>query len=103
MRPNVEESVRLHQEYKKLNHDKRAKYRKFEVENAVYACNIAPGEKWLLGRVTKALGPVSYTIALEDGRIVRKHVDQLRTKQNSTPKGKTLVSSQASKYDTLSS
>ena len=46
VRPNIKERVRLHQEHQKLNqklnHDKRAKCRKYEVGNALYARNFVP-------------------------------------------------------------
>ena len=91
VRPNIEERVRLRQEHQKLSHDQHAKRREFEVGDMVYARNFAPGDKWLPGKVTKVLGPVSYTM--------RRHVDQLRTKENSSLERNTPAVSPASSED----
>ena len=36
------------------------------------------GAKWLIGKVVRETGPVSYLIALNDGRLIRRHVDHIR-------------------------
>ena len=40
--------------------------------------NTGSGSAWLSGNITKIRGPVSYTVKLNDGRLMRKHVDQIR-------------------------
>ena len=48
------------------------------------------GKKWLQGHIVKSVGPLSYLIKLNDGRIFRRHIDHLRksfipTMPNSVP------------------
>ena len=44
----------------------------------MYAKNFGRGSPGLPGVVQEARGPVSYTLELEDGRVVRRHVDHVR-------------------------
>ena len=39
--------------------------------------NLQGSQKWLPGSVFKVRGPLTFDIQLEDGRIVRKHVDHV--------------------------
>ena len=39
--------------------------------------------RWIPGVIVSSTGPVSYTIKLEDGRVVRRHIDHVRDR--STP------------------
>ena len=41
------------------------------------ACNYAGTAQWLPGQVTAVTGPVSYQVTLADGRVWRRHQDQL--------------------------
>ena len=34
--------------------------------------------KWLIGKIMHRSGPMSYNIELNDGRIVRRHIDHIR-------------------------
>ena len=38
------------------------------------------GKKWLTGIVCAVKGPLSYHITLSDGRIVRRHIDNVRSR-----------------------
>ena len=40
--------------------------------------NFNNGPRWLSGTIHDVRGPVSFTVALTDGRLVRKHIDQIR-------------------------
>ena len=44
----------------------------------VLAKNFSPDEPWLHGSIHSKTGPVSFTVELNDGRIVNQHLDQLR-------------------------
>ena len=81
MRPSIQSHVMLHQEQQKYGHDKRAKERNFKPGDLVYVRNFTQGTTWLTGTVVEVRGPVSYTVRLEDGRVVRRHVDHLRTRE----------------------
>lgn len=55
------------------------KLRSFEIGDLVYFRNYNPiGPKWLQGKVHDCTGPVSYTVQLPNGNIIKRHVDQLR-------------------------
>ena len=55
--------------------------RKFEIGQEVWVRNYRDMEnsKWLLGVITEVTGPVSYRVNV-NGVVLRKHVDQLRTR-----------------------
>ena len=48
-----------------------------EVGDFVYVKNYASGNPWLQGKV---LGMTMYSVLLNDGKNVRKHADQMRTR-----------------------
>ena len=49
-----------------------------------------PKRKWMDGTVKSQRGPVSYEIELEDGRIMRRHVDHIRPRcPSNEPTGNT--------------
>ena len=40
--------------------------------------------KWIPGTVVQVTGPLPYVIKLQDGATVRRHVDHVRKRENST-------------------
>ena len=66
------------QKTQKLYHDRHAKACAFNEGDPVFVRNTGSGSTWLSGNITKIRGPVSYTVKLNDGRLMRKHVDQIR-------------------------
>ncbi|KAL0160114.1 hypothetical protein M9458_043849, partial [Cirrhinus mrigala] len=40
--------------------------------------NYSYGPKWIPAVIMSALGPVSYTVAVGNGQILKRHVDQIR-------------------------
>ena len=87
LRPDLARKVRFSQERQKRAQDSHAKQRNFLVGEAVYARNYGPGDMWLPGKVMEIQGSTLHTVLLEDGRSVRRHTDQLRSrveKKNST-------------------
>ena len=44
----------------------------------MFVRNTGSGSARLSGNITRIRGPVSYTVKLNDGRMMRKHVDQIR-------------------------
>ena len=76
-RPDLEHKVHLKQQEQKHNHDKRAKERNFQAGDLVYARNYARGKTWLPGQVMAKQGPLSYTVKMQDGRVRRRHTDQI--------------------------
>ena len=49
-----------------------------EIDDAVYVQDLPSRSTWLPGTVVKIRGPLTYDIELGDGRIVTRHVDNLR-------------------------
>ena len=84
--PDMARKVLDRQEKQKHDHDKRAKARGFKVGDAVIVRNYSHGPKWVPGFIEKVTGPVSYTVMLGDGRVVRRHVDQICSRQEAPDK-----------------
>ena len=80
IRPNHERKVHNEQERQKSIHDRRAKIREFSVGDLVYARNYGAGAKWLPGQVRGTLGSAMFEVILTDGREIRRHADQLRSR-----------------------
>ena len=54
--------------------------RDFVKDDYVYVKNFSTGPKWLPGKIVNVTGPLSYVIELDNGRLVRRHVDHIRKK-----------------------
>ena len=83
IRPDIDRKTRLNQERQKQGHDRRARVREFRLNDLVYAKSYGSGASWLPGKITAVHGAMLFTVQLENGRIVRKHTDQLRSRINS--------------------
>ena len=46
--------------------------------DSVLVKNFSSGNPWLPGVIHSKTGPASFTVDLEDGRRVRRHLDQMR-------------------------
>ena len=80
IKPSLQRQAHKSQDQQRKSHDKRSKARSFTQDEQVYVRNYGPGPKWLPGVVVKLQGSVLLEVRLEDGRIVRRHVDQLRSR-----------------------
>ena len=78
IRPNLERQVEAKLLGQKENYDKRARERTFTETDRVYVRNFGRGETWLPGDIVQTLGPVSFQVRLTDGRLVRRHQNQIR-------------------------
>ena len=70
IRPNLKTKVHQSQCRQKQTHDFHAKECNLQVGDHVLAKNFSPGEPWLHGSIHSKTGPVSFTVELNDGRIV---------------------------------
>lgn len=52
----------------------------FQENDAVFSRSFTPGQKWVPSKIIETTGPVSYKVQTPDGRIVRRHSDQIRTR-----------------------
>ena len=88
LKPNLADKVENKQLQEKVDHDRPARSRSFNVDETVYVGNFGPGQKWMPGTIVATTGPVSYCVLLEDGRAWRRHQDHMRQrweKQVSSP------------------
>ena len=58
-----------------------AKDRTPRVGETVFVMNFDGKSKWLCGVIVERTGPVSFRIRLDDGRVVRRHVDHVRRRR----------------------
>ena len=77
LKPDLSRKVIRNNEHQKNWYNIRVNQRDFKVGDLVYARNYATGPKWLPGKIVESSGNVLFTVALMDGRQVRKHTDQL--------------------------
>ena len=68
MKPDVHSTVLSKQANQKLHHDKHVKPR-----------NMFPGTpvKWIPGTIAQKLGPVTYSVDIGAGRLIKRHIDHL--------------------------
>ena len=78
LKPNLAENVERKQTKFKMKEDRKC--RDFVTGDDVYIRNFSTGPKWLTGKIVNVTGPVSFVIALNDGRFIRRHVDHIRKK-----------------------
>ena len=79
--PSVRKTVRNAQDRQKRNHDMHCRPRSFAPGEIVYVKNYGSGPRWLPGKVVVGTeGSIMYQIQLSDGRTVRRHADQLRSR-----------------------
>ena len=77
---SVGKNIRNAQDRQRRNHNMHCRPRSFNRGDSVYVKNYGPGPKWLPGNVVETEGSVMYQIQLPDGRRVRRHADQLRSR-----------------------
>ena len=78
MHPSLSDRVRSAQAHQKQHHDQHSKECHFKVGDAVFVCNFGTGPNWITGKITACRGPVSFEVELDDGKVVRRHVDHVR-------------------------
>lgn len=76
--PDVKSKIRQKQLKQKGQHDTHSKWRSFSPGDEVYTRNYSHGPRWIPAVVVDNTGPVSYTVQTGDGRVIRRHVDQMR-------------------------
>ena len=68
----------------KVHHDTNCKLREFDAGDAVYIRNFKGTPLWLPGTIDKCRGPVSYSVKLQNGTVLKRHVDHIKGRQAST-------------------
>lgn len=86
LKPHAADRVENRQATKQVaDHNKHSRDRSFKVGDLVFVRNYRQGDTWLAGEVLSKTGPVSYQIRLDDNRIRRCHVDQIRSRSVEVP------------------
>uniref|UniRef100_A0A8C5MGF4 Gypsy retrotransposon integrase-like protein 1 n=1 Tax=Leptobrachium leishanense TaxID=445787 RepID=A0A8C5MGF4_9ANUR len=83
--PDFKGQVQEKQVKQKLYHDQHAKERHLREGDKVYTRNFGVGPSWIPGTVQTQTGPVSCTVALGNGQLVRRHIDQVRNRHVAYP------------------
>ena len=81
MRPSVASCVARAQDRQKADHDRSSRDRKFEPGSLVFVKNFTAGPNWLPGCIRSLRGPLSFEVELDDGRVVKRHVDHVRSRR----------------------
>ena len=84
LKPSLEDQVEHRQSQQKSNHDTN-RTKTFVKGECVYARGFGTGPKWVPATIEEVSGPVSYLVKLEDGRVVRRHLDHLRRRKLTHP------------------
>ena len=77
LKPDTRGMVTSKQTDQKQHHDKHVKLRDLFVGTPVMVRDYHHSHQWIPGRVLKKLGPVTYSVDVGDGRIWKRHIDQL--------------------------
>ncbi len=81
---SASQRVQRSQNRQKAVHDSHSstRARSFAVDDTVSVKNI-PGRqpKWIPGQVAEKTGPLSYRVLLDDDRVIRRHIDQIRPRE----------------------
>jgi len=73
-----------------------------EIGDAVNVRSYSPGSKWVPGTIIQESGPLSVRVDLEDGTVVRRHHDQLVSRQADVlPSGAAVPSANNFKQESL--
>lgn len=88
LKPSVEQRVEEKQRQQQADHDKHCRMRSFSEGEKVFVKNNRSGEKWLSGHILKSSGPVSFKVQLQNGKMIRCHQDQLRSRFTENPQQK---------------
>ena len=77
LRPDVRARVESKQLSQKSSHDGSAKERSFKPQDKVYVREAGVNSPWIPGMIESKQGFVHYEVRLEDGRLVKRHIDHV--------------------------
>ena len=83
LQPSIGQTVRQNQSKQKMYHDAHSRARDFKEGDAVYVCSFDGTNKWLPGTILAKQGPLSFKVTLDDDRVVRRHIDHVRSRMSS--------------------
>ena len=80
--PDLSDTVQSQQSKQAQQHDSTKPLRTFKIGDRVYVKDFSTTPiTWIPGKVVKVTGPLSYQVELLSGRVVRRHVDAVRSRQ----------------------
>ena len=79
---NTREHVSSKQASQKWNHDRHCKHRSLLPGSVVMVREYTHSTRWTTGVVSRKLGPVTYMVQISNGRIVKRHIDQLKIRND---------------------
>ena len=82
LQPSIGQTVRQNQSKQKAYHDTHSRTRDFKEGDAVYVCSFDGTGKRLPGIITAKQGPLSFRVTLDDDRVVRRHIDHVRSRMS---------------------
>ena len=85
LKPNLESTVDRQKDRQRASYDTHTKRSHFQVSDRVFARGYMAGPTWLPGVVVSLLGSTMAEVLLDDGRLWRRHFDQLRTGGGAAP------------------
>ena len=85
LRPNVVPRVQSNQDKQKMAYNRHAKYRSFSPGDPVNVRNFTSGPKWLSGSVIETQGSPMFTVQLQDGSTVHRHIDHICIRSDGSP------------------
>ena len=78
LHPDISHRVRERQQKQKAGHDCHCYQRTLAAGQPVWLKNQGPGLPWLTGTITRVLSPQRFSVLLDDGRTMDRHIDHLR-------------------------
>ena len=84
VRPSTAEKVINKQSDQKLHHDKQHGLREFFPGDRILVKDFRQEGTWWSGTVAERRAPKSYVVILEDGRVWKRHIDQMRAETKVT-------------------
>ncbi|KAJ8974419.1 hypothetical protein NQ317_015474 [Molorchus minor] len=69
-----------------LNYKMEKSLRTFDEKDSVFARAYTPGQRWIPSTIVETTGPLSYRVETPDGKVIRRHADQLRRRRVSQQK-----------------
>ena len=84
MHPDIATDVQTKQDKQIEDRNKGTKKRELEINDRVYVRDLPTGSTWMQGKIIAKRGPRSYLVELPDGRVFRRHIDNLRDRATSS-------------------
>ena len=83
--PDLQGRVQKKQAEQAASHNNSKPLRSFKIGDSVYTKDFSSTPiLWIPGTVVKVTGPLSYHVKLTDNRVVRRHVDAIRVRHESS-------------------